>query len=94
MTQSTFPVGGSDFYTTGSNTYNSSIVISPDSDIKIGDRSLRDFVSQVEEHLCILQPAPELEQEWTKLQNLRQQYEACKQDILEKQKIMNILRKA
>ena len=63
-----------------------------DCDLKIGDRSLKDFMDKVEDQLAILRPAPELEEKWDKLKELRRQYEECKQDILEKEKIMKILK--
>jgi hypothetical protein len=63
-------------------------------DIKIGDRSLKEFMNTVDEHLAILRPAPELEEKWDQLKDLRQQYETLKADILEKEKIMTILKKA
>jgi hypothetical protein len=61
-------------------------------DIKIGERSLKNFIDRVEEQLAILRPAPELEDRWEKLKDLRQQYEALKADIVEKEKIMKILK--
>ena len=70
------------------------ITMEPAADIKIGDRSLKEFMNTVDEHLAILHPAPELEEKWDQLKNLRQQYETLKADILEKEKIMTILKKA
>jgi hypothetical protein len=61
-------------------------------DLKIGDRSMKEFMDRVEDQLAILRPAPELEEKWNKLKELRRQYEECKQDILEKEKIMKILK--
>ena len=66
--------------------------IKDDGDLKIGDRSMKDFMDKVEDQLAILRPAPELEEKWDKLKELRRQYEECKQDILEKEKIMKILK--
>ncbi|MGA1713722.1 MAG: hypothetical protein ACO4CS_20755, partial [bacterium] len=68
------------------------IDMKPETDIKIGERSLKDFMDKVEDQLAILRPAPELEEKWDKLKELRRQYEECKQDILEKEKIMKILK--
>jgi len=68
------------------------VAIKEDADLKIGDRSLKDFMDKVEDHLAILKPAPELEEKWEKLRELRRQYDECKQDILEKEKIMKILK--
>jgi hypothetical protein len=70
------------------------ITMEPAADIKIGDRSLKEFMNTVDEHLAILRPAPELEEKWDQLKDLRQQYETLKADILEKEKIMTILKKA
>jgi hypothetical protein len=70
------------------------ITMEPEADIKIGDRSLKEFMNAVEEQLAILRPAPELETKWNQLKDLRQQYEAVKADILEKEKMWNILKKA
>jgi hypothetical protein len=61
-------------------------------DLKIGDRSMKDFMDKVEDQLAILRPAPELEEKWDKLKELRRQYEECKQDIIEKEKLMKILK--
>jgi hypothetical protein len=61
-------------------------------DLKIGGRSMKDFMDKVEDQLAILRPAPELEEKWDKLKELRRQYEECKQDILEKEKLMKILK--
>ena len=97
---------GTDTLTWSDNTYTTSygynpsnvninsdgITMQQDSDLKIGDRSLKDFMDKVEDQLAILRPAPELEEKWDKLKELRRQYEECKQDILEKEKIMKILK--
>lgn len=61
-------------------------------DITIGDRSMKEFMDKVEDQLAILRPAPELEERWDQLKDLRKQYESLKQDILEKEKIMKILK--
>jgi hypothetical protein len=89
-----------DYTITGSNGYSADFEINSkglalknDADIKIGERSLKEFMNGVEEQLAILRPAPELEAKWDKLKELRQQYEALKADILEKEKIMDILKK-
>jgi hypothetical protein len=68
------------------------ITMKQEGDLKIGDRSLKDFMDKVEDQLAILRPAPELEEKWDRLKELRRQYEECKQDILEKEKIMKILK--
>lgn len=69
------------------------IEIKGEGDLKIGDRSMKEFMDKVEDQLAILRPAPELEEKWDKLKELRRQYEECKQDIIEKEKIMEILKR-
>jgi hypothetical protein len=68
------------------------ITMKPESDLKIGDRSLKDFMDRVEDRLAILHPNEALEDKWEELKNLRRQYEALEKDILEKEKIMKILK--
>jgi len=68
------------------------IIMKPEADLKIGDRSLRDFMDRVEDRLAILHPNEALEDKWEELKNLRRQYEALEKDILEKEKIMKILK--
>ena len=68
------------------------VEIKGEGDLKIGDRSMKEFMDRVEDQLAILRPAPELEENWDQLRDLRRQYETLKQDILEKEKIMKILK--
>ena len=99
-------VTGTDTLTWSDNTYTTNYGYNPpnvnithegfnskeEADLKIGDRSLKDFMDRVEDQLAILRPAPELEEKWDQLRDLRKQYEECKQDIVEKEKIMKILK--
>jgi hypothetical protein len=61
-------------------------------DIKIGGKSLTEAIEKIEERLGILHPNPELESRWDKLKDLRRQYVEMEKDILEKEKIMKILK--
>ena len=61
-------------------------------DIKIGDKSLTEAIEKIEERLGILNPNPELEERWDKLKELRKQYIEMEKDLLEKEKIMKILK--
>ena len=61
-------------------------------DLTIGDRSLSEFMDQVEERLGILRPNEGLENRWDQLKELRRQYQELEKDLLEKEKIMNILK--
>jgi hypothetical protein len=64
----------------------------PGSDIKIGGKSLSESIEKIEERLGILKPNPELEERWDKLKELRNQYMELERDLLEKEKIMKILK--
>jgi len=61
-------------------------------DIKVGGKSLMQAIDKIEERLGILKPNPELEERWDKLKDLRQQYIELEKDLLEKEKIMKILK--
>lgn len=61
-------------------------------DVMIGDRSLVEFMNQVDERLGILRPNEGLESRWDQLKLLRQQYQELEKDLLEKEKIMDILK--
>jgi hypothetical protein len=89
---SNYTITTSDTSISNVNISSNGITMKEDTDIKLGERSLKDFMDRVEEHLAILKPAPELEDKWDQLKALRNQYEALKADILEKEKIMKILK--
>ncbi len=90
-----------DYNVTGWNGYNDvSVKIDTDGinikdggDIKIGGKSLSDAIEKIEERLGILNPNPALEERWEKLKELRKQYIELEKDLLEKEKIMDILKK-
>jgi len=63
-------------------------------DITIGGKSLSDAIEKIEERLGILTPNPELEERWEKLKELRKQYMELEKDLLEKEKIMKILKES
>lgn len=62
------------------------------SDIKVGGKSLMQAIDKIEERLGILNPNPELEDRWGQLKELRRQYIELEKDLLEKEKIMKILK--
>ena len=74
------------------NINNDGISMDAEADIKVGDRSLKDFMDRVEDRLAILHPNADLEERWGQLKDLRRQYETLEKDILEKEKIMKILK--
>ena len=62
-------------------------------DIKLKGKSLTDTLSKLEERLAILHPNEKLEEKWEKLRELRKQYQELETDILEKEKIVEILKR-
>ncbi len=61
-------------------------------DIKIGGKSLTEAIEKIEQRLGILNPNPELEDRWDQLKELRKQYIELEKDLLEKEKLMKILK--
>jgi hypothetical protein len=61
-------------------------------DIKIAGKSLSAAIEAIEERLGILNPNPELEDRWEQLKELRKQYMDLEKDLLEKEKLMKILK--
>ena len=63
-------------------------------DIKIGGKSLTEAIEKIEERLGILHPNSKLEERWEQLKELRRQYVEMEKDLLEKEKLMKILKEA
>jgi hypothetical protein len=107
-TTTTIPNGGSGYtIASGAGTYNwnnttpTTVQINTDgltmasgTDITVGGKSLTKAIEQIEERLGILHPNPALEERWDKLKELRQQYIEMEKDLLEKEKLMKILKEA
>jgi hypothetical protein len=70
------------------------LVMKEGADIVVGGKSLTKAIEQIEERLGILHLNPALEERWDKLKELRQQYIEMEKDLLEKEKIMKILKEA
>jgi hypothetical protein len=88
-------------WTTGTTNTNATVEINADGmkikeggDISIGGKSLSEAINKIEERLGILNPNPALEERWDKLKELRQQYIEMEKDLLEKEKLMKILKEA
>ena len=88
-------------WTTGTTNTTSTVEINADGmkikeggDITIGGKSLSEAIEKIEERLGILNPNPELEERWDKLKELRKQYIEMEKDLLEKEKIMKILKES
>lgn len=62
-------------------------------DIKIKGKSLVDSLEKIEEKLAILRPNEQLEEKWEELRNLRKQYMELEKEIIEKEKMWDILKK-
>jgi hypothetical protein len=90
----TSSVWGSSYYNNDPavNINTDGIIMKEGSDIKIGGKSLTEAIEKIEERLGILKPNPELEERWEQLKELRRQYIELEQDLLEKEKIMKILK--
>jgi len=70
------------------------LVMQEGADIVVGGKSLTKAIDQIEERLGILHPNPALEERWSKLKELRRQYIEMERDLLEKDKLMKILKEA
>jgi len=88
-------------WSTGTTNVNTTVEINADGmkikeggDITIGGKSLSEAINKIEERLGILHPNSALEDRWEKLKELRQQYIEMEKDLLEKEKLMKILKEA
>jgi hypothetical protein len=86
-------------WSTGTTNTNATVEINADGmkikeggDITIGGKSLSEAIEKIEERLGILHPNSALEERWEKLKELRQQYIEMEKDLLEKDKLMKILK--
>jgi hypothetical protein len=94
------------FYTTGAGSYNNwnnpstvnisntGIDMAAGTDITVAGKSLKQFMDKMEERLAILHPNPALEDRWEQLKELRRQYVEMEKDLLEKEKLMKILKES
>jgi hypothetical protein len=62
-------------------------------DLKVKGKSLADAIDNIEKRLAILHPNKELEERWEQLKALGEQYRELEKDILEKEKIWEIIKK-
>lgn len=62
-------------------------------DVTIKGKSVTDRLDEIERRLCILQRDPGLEARWSDLKALGEQYRELEKDIIEKEKIWDILKK-
>jgi hypothetical protein len=64
-----------------------------DGEVTVNGRSLSEFMDSVEQRLNILRPNPELEQEWDQLRELGEQYRELEQQLKEKSRMWDTLKK-
>ena len=69
------------------------LTIHNEGDIKLGDRSLKEFMDEVSARMNILQPNPELEEQWDELKKLGDAYRELEKELLEKNKMWEALKK-
>ena len=62
-------------------------------DVRVKGRSLAEFMESVEQRLNMLRPDPRLEQEWDQLRELGEQYRALEQQLLEKERMWQTLKR-
>ena len=94
-------------YTTGTDNYSFDYNYNPgvdvtagdlkvhnEGDIKLGERSLKEFMDKVEERMNILRPNQELEEQWDELKKLGDSYRKLEKELLEKNKMWEALKKS
>ena len=95
----TYTTTGTSGYTLSSNPSNvridaDGLTMKEGADIVVGGKSLTQAIEKIEERLAILKPNTELESRWEQLKELRNQYMELERDLLEKEKIMKILKES
>ena len=95
----TYTTSGTSGYTLSSNPSNvridaDGLTMKEGADIVVGGKSLTQAIEKIEERLAILKPNTELESRWEQLKELRNLYVELERDLLEKEKIMKILKES
>ena len=94
---STAITAGSHWRSVGAGNYQAGLRVAGDAefegDIKIKGISMSDRLDAIEERLGILRPNSDLEGKWENLKALGNEYRALEKDILEKEKIWDLLNK-
>jgi hypothetical protein len=62
-------------------------------DVKIKGKSVFETLNKIEERLAVLHPNEELEEKWEQLRGLRKMYMELEAEIIEKEKMWQILKK-
>ncbi len=92
-TSSSYNWSSSYNYTPAVNITNDGITMQDGADIKVGGKSLLEAIDKIEERLAILKPNEALEDRWEQLKELRRQYVELEKELLEKEKMWEILKK-
>jgi len=89
--------------TTGTNGLNWSDIPNPglkvngnaefDGDVKIKGKSITEMFDKIEERLAILHPNEKLEEKWEELKELGKRYRELEKEIIEKEKMWEILKR-
>lgn len=61
--------------------------------IKVGGKDLLELLNNIENKLAIFKPNPELEEKWEELRELSKRYKELETEIIEKEKVWEILKK-
>lgn len=69
------------------------ITMEPETDIKVGNQSLKQFMADVNRRLGIMVPNPKLEKDFEQLKELRDRYEELEKELIEKAKMWETLKK-
>jgi hypothetical protein len=64
-----------------------------DPDVIIGDISLKETLAGIQQQLGILQSNRGLEERWEKLRKIKEEYDACVADLVEKETMWNELKR-
>jgi hypothetical protein len=62
-------------------------------EVSIKGKNIADMFAKIEERLAILHPNPKLEEKWERLKSLGQMYRELEAEIIEKEKMWDILKK-
>jgi len=64
-----------------------------DGDVTVKGKSVMQTLEKIEQKLAIFKQNPELEEKWDELRELAEKYKALEKDIIEKEKMWDILKK-
>ena len=80
-----------DVYSMSHNVHGKMAINGEDADIEINGVSLKQTLEDLQERLAILQPNPELENEFKELREIRQKYVQLERNLLEKKEMWDTL---